>query len=55
MLGMTSCMTPMLFPWVHLVMKDDNEARSFTTGAMVSPACPLNASSTLATTRSNKY
>jgi hypothetical protein len=26
----------MLFPWVHLIMKDDNEARSFTTGAMVS-------------------
>lgn len=26
----------MLFPWVHLIMKDDNEARSFTTGGMVS-------------------
>ncbi|KAJ3532108.1 hypothetical protein NM208_g8586 [Fusarium decemcellulare] len=35
MLGMTSCMTPMLFPWVHLIMKDDNEAKSFTTGAMM--------------------
>ena len=36
MLGMTSCITPMLFPWVHMIMKDDNEARSFTAGAMVS-------------------
>ncbi|CRK43623.1 hypothetical protein BN1723_016235 [Verticillium longisporum] len=35
MLGMTSCITPMLFPWVHLIMKDDNEAKSFTTGAMM--------------------
>lgn len=35
-LGMTSCVTPILFPWVNIVMKDDNEARSFTTGAMVS-------------------
>lgn len=32
---MTSCITPMLFPWVHLIMKDDNEAKSFTTGAMM--------------------
>ncbi|CEI67995.1 unnamed protein product [Fusarium venenatum] len=35
LLGMSSCITPMLFPWVHLIMKDDNEARSFTTGAMM--------------------
>lgn len=35
-LGMTSCVTPILFPWVNIIMKDDNEARSFTTGAMVS-------------------
>lgn len=42
MLGMTSCITPMLFPWVHLIMKDDNEAKSFTTGAMVSAIRPLN-------------
>ncbi|PSN65477.1 MFS general substrate transporter [Corynespora cassiicola Philippines] len=34
-LGMTSCVTPILFPWVNLIMKDDNEARSFTTGAMM--------------------
>jgi hypothetical protein len=41
-LGMTSCVTPILFPWVNIVMKDDNEARSFTTGAMVSsPAVAL--------------
>jgi hypothetical protein len=36
LLGMTSCVTPILFPWVNIIMKDDNEARSFTTGAMVS-------------------
>jgi hypothetical protein len=36
MLGMTSCITPILYPWVNIIMKDDNEARSFTTGAMVS-------------------
>ncbi|KAI1846640.1 hypothetical protein JX266_007213 [Neoarthrinium moseri] len=35
LLGMTSCVTPILFPWVNIVMKDDNEARSFTTGAMM--------------------
>lgn len=34
-LGLTSCVTPILFPWVNLIMKDDNEARSFTTGAMM--------------------
>ncbi|OWY50685.1 uncharacterized protein AALT_g11856 [Alternaria alternata] len=26
---------PILFPWVNMIMKDDNEARSFTTGAMM--------------------
>jgi hypothetical protein len=36
LLGFNSCMTPILFPFVHLIMKDDNEAKSFTTGAMVS-------------------
>lgn len=35
LLGMTSCVTPILFPWVNMIMKDDNEARSFTTGAMM--------------------
>lgn len=35
LLGFTSCVTPILFPWVHVIMKDDNEARAFTTGAMV--------------------
>lgn len=35
MLGFNSCMTPMIFPFIHLLMKDDNEAKSFTTGAMV--------------------
>lgn len=35
MLGLNSCVTPVLFPWVNMVMKDDSEARAFTTGAMV--------------------
>ena len=35
LLGFTSCVTPILFPWVNIIMRDDNEARSFTTGAMV--------------------
>ncbi|KAK6217141.1 vitamin h transporter [Colletotrichum tabaci] len=35
LLGLTSCMTPILFPWIQMIMKDDNEARSFTTGAMM--------------------
>lgn len=35
LLGLTSCVTPILFPWINMVMKDDNEARSFTTGAMM--------------------
>ncbi|CAN9407478.1 unnamed protein product [Alternaria sp. RS040] len=35
LLGLTSCVTPILFPWVNMIMKDDNEARSFTTGAMM--------------------
>jgi hypothetical protein len=36
MLGFTSCVTPILFPWVNVLMKDDSEARAFTSGAMVS-------------------
>jgi hypothetical protein len=36
LLGSTSAVTPILFPWVNVIMKDDNEARAFTTGAMVS-------------------
>lgn len=36
LLGCTSAVTPILFPWVNTIMKDDNEARAFTTGAMVS-------------------
>ena len=35
MLGFTSCVTPILFPWVNVIMKDDSEARAFTSGAMV--------------------
>lgn len=37
MLGFTSCVTPILFPWVNVIMKDDAEARAFTTGSMVRP------------------
>jgi hypothetical protein len=36
LLGFTSAVAPILVPWVNIVMKDDNEARAFTTGAMVS-------------------
>lgn len=35
LLGLTSCVTPILFPWANMLMRDDNEARSFTTGAMM--------------------
>lgn len=35
LLGFTSCVTPILFPWVNVIMKDDSEARAFTSGAMV--------------------
>ncbi|KAH6721018.1 major facilitator superfamily domain-containing protein [Leptodontidium sp. 2 PMI_412] len=35
LMGFNSCMTPMIFPFIHLIMKDDNEARAFTTGAMM--------------------
>ncbi len=36
LLGFTAAVTPILVPWVNIVMKDDAEARAFTTGAMVS-------------------
>jgi len=35
LLGFTAGVTPILMPWVNIVMKDDNEARAFTTGAML--------------------
>ncbi|KAK4118832.1 MFS general substrate transporter [Parathielavia appendiculata] len=35
LLGCTSAVTPILFPWVNVIMKDDSEARAFTTGAMM--------------------
>ncbi|CAG8950421.1 hypothetical protein HYFRA_00006915 [Hymenoscyphus fraxineus] len=34
-MGLTSAVTPILFPWVNLIMKDDAEARAFTTGSMM--------------------
>ncbi|KAK7417783.1 hypothetical protein QQZ08_011479 [Neonectria magnoliae] len=36
LLGFNSCVTSILFPFIHLIMEDDNEAKSFTTDAMVS-------------------
>lgn len=36
LLGVSAAVTPILVPWVNMVMKDDNEARAFTVGAMVS-------------------
>jgi hypothetical protein len=35
LLGFTAAITPILVPWVNIVMKDDAEARAFTTGAML--------------------
>ncbi|KAL4940087.1 hypothetical protein BDV06DRAFT_230609 [Aspergillus oleicola] len=35
LLGFTSCVTPILFPWVNMAMRDDSEARAFTSGAMM--------------------
>ncbi|PVH87772.1 hypothetical protein DL98DRAFT_581782 [Cadophora sp. DSE1049] len=35
LLGLTSAVTPILFPWVNIIMKDDAEARAFVTGAMM--------------------
>lgn len=34
-LGFTAAVTPILFPWVNIIMKDNAEARAITTGAMV--------------------
>lgn len=42
LLGFTAAVTPILIPWVNIIMKDDAEARAFTTGAMVEyPSWPL--------------
>ncbi|KAH8656001.1 vitamin H transporter [Tricladium varicosporioides] len=35
LLGFTAAVTPILIPWVNMIMKDDAEARAFTTGAML--------------------
>jgi hypothetical protein len=35
LLGFTAAVTPILVPWVNILMKDDAQARAFTTGAMV--------------------
>ena len=42
LLGFTAAVTPILIPWVNIIMKDDAEARAFTTGAMVKyPSWPF--------------
>jgi hypothetical protein len=33
--GFTAPVTPILIPWVNRILRDDSEARAFTTGAMV--------------------
>ncbi|KAE9376298.1 MFS general substrate transporter [Stipitochalara longipes BDJ] len=35
LLGFTSCLPPIVIPWVNILMKDDAEARAVTTGAMI--------------------
>ena len=35
LLGFFGPVTPILFPWVNWMMRDDSEARAFTTGSMV--------------------
>lgn len=42
LLGFTAVVTPILIPWVNIIMKDDAEARAFTTGAMVNLAYAYN-------------
>jgi hypothetical protein len=33
--GFTAAVTPILVPWVNILMKDDAQARALTSGAMV--------------------
>ena len=39
--GFTAPVTPILIPWVNRILRDDAEARAFTTGAMVIMATQL--------------
>jgi hypothetical protein len=39
--GFTAPVTPILIPWVNRILRDDAEARAFTTGAMVHDQSPL--------------
>ncbi|RDW66824.1 hypothetical protein BP5796_09573 [Coleophoma crateriformis] len=41
--GFTAPVTPILIPWVNVIMKDDSEARAFTTGAMLTFGWAVNA------------
>jgi len=41
LLGVSTSVTPILLPWVNVVMKDNAEASAVTVGAMVSDPIPL--------------
>ncbi|KAL3422775.1 vitamin H transporter [Phlyctema vagabunda] len=41
--GFTAPVTPILIPWVNVIMKDDSQARAFTTGAMLTFGWAINA------------
>ncbi|KAE9372530.1 pantothenate transporter liz1 [Stipitochalara longipes BDJ] len=41
--GFTAPVTPILIPWVNRILRDDAEARAFTTGAMLTFGWGLNA------------
>jgi len=41
--GFTACVTPILIPWVNIVMKGGGQARVFTIGAMFTLAWSVNA------------
>jgi hypothetical protein len=45
--GFTAPVTPILIPWVNRILRDDAEARAFTTGAMVRMTSSFNAENLL--------
>jgi len=42
LMGFATTLSPIIIPWVNIIMKDDAEARAFTTGAMISFASAIN-------------
>ncbi|CZR54607.1 related to transporter protein [Phialocephala subalpina] len=42
LLGFTAVVTPIIIPWFNIAMKDDAEARAFTTGAMLTFGWGIN-------------